>query len=50
MTSGLPLIKSVLTPPAKSVLLPFGLSAGISAADAAIQKKNIEVMDQEVQH
>ena len=39
MTSGLPLIKSVLTPPAKSVLLPFGLSAGISAADAAIQKK-----------
>ena len=50
MTSGLPLIKSVLTPPAKSVLLPFGLSAGISAADAAIQKKYIEVMDQEVQH
>ena len=41
MTSGLPLIKSVLTPPAKSVLLPFGLSAGISAADAAIQKKKI---------
>ena len=25
-------------PPVKSVLLPFGLSAEISAADAAIQK------------
>ena len=27
MTSGLPLMKSVLTPLAKNVLLPFGLSA-----------------------
>ena len=49
MKSGLPLIKSVLTPPGKSVSFPFGLSAGISAADAAIQKIYIEVMDQEVQ-
>ena len=39
MKSGLPLIKSGLTPLAKNVLLPFGLSTGISAADAAIQKK-----------
>ena len=39
MTAGLPLMKSVLTPLAKNVLLPFGLSARISAADAAIQKK-----------
>ena len=31
---------SALTPLAKSVLLPFGLSAGMSAADAAIQKKS----------
>ena len=39
MTAGLPLLKSVLTSLAKSFLLPLGLSAGISAADAAIQKK-----------
>ena len=39
MKSGLPLIKSGLTPLGKNVLLPFGLSTGISAADAAIQKK-----------
>ena len=32
-------MKSVLTPLAKSVLLLLGLSAGMSAADAAIQKK-----------
>ena len=36
MTAGSPLMKSVLTPLAKNVLLPFTLSAGISAADAAI--------------
>ena len=39
MTAGLPLMKSVLTPIAKSVLLLLILLAGISAADAAIQKK-----------
>ena len=39
MTAGLPLLKNVFTSLAKSVLLPLGLSAGISAADAAIQKK-----------
>ena len=38
ITSGLPLMKIVFTP-AKIFLLPLGLSAGISAADAAIQKK-----------
>ena len=32
-------MKSVLKPLAKSVLLLLGLSAGMSAADAAIQKK-----------
>ena len=32
-------MKSVLTPLAKSVLTPLGLSTGLSAADAAIQKK-----------
>ena len=39
MTTGLPLMKSVLTPLAKNVSLPFGLSAAMSATDAAIQKK-----------
>ena len=38
MTAGLPLMKIVLTPLAKSVLLPFWLSAAMSATDAAIQK------------
>ena len=32
-------MKSVVMTLAKSVLLPLGLSAGMSAADAAIQKK-----------
>ena len=47
MIAGLPLIKNVLTPFAKSILIPLGLSAGISAADATIQKKS---MDHELQH
>ena len=42
MTAELPLMKNVLTPLAKNILLPFGLSAGMSAADAAIQKKIYE--------
>ena len=36
MTAGLPLMKSVLTPLTKSILIPIGLSAGMLAADAAI--------------
>ena len=39
MTTGLPLMKSVLTPLAKSVMIPLGLSSRISAADALVQKK-----------
>ena len=39
MTAGLPLIKSILTPLAKSVLLRLESSAGMSAADATVQKK-----------
>ena len=39
MTTGLPLTTSVLTPSAKVFLLPLGLLAGMSAEDAAIQKK-----------
>ena len=39
MATGLPLMKSVLTPIAKSVLLSLELSAAMLAVDAAIQKK-----------
>ena len=36
---GLPLIKSVIKPLAKSVLFPLGLTAAASTADAEIHKK-----------
>ena len=36
---GLPLIKNVIKPWAKSVLIPLGLNAAASAADARIHKK-----------
>ena len=39
LKTGLPLMKSVLKPLAKSVLIPFGLTAAASAADAGIHKK-----------
>ena len=38
ITAGLLLMKSVPTPLSKHVLIPSRLSAGMSAADAAIQK------------
>ena len=40
MTAGILLMKILITPSAKSVLVPLGLSAGMLAAVAAI-KKNI---------
>ena len=39
LKTGLPLIKNVLTPLAKSVLIPLGLTAAASAADTGIHKK-----------
>ena len=39
LKTGLPLIKSVITRLAKSVLIPLGLTAVASAADAGIHKK-----------
>ena len=39
LKTGLPLMKSVIKPLAKSVLLPLGLTAVASAADAGIHKK-----------
>ena len=39
LRSGLPLMKSVIKPLAKCVLVPLGLTAAASAADAGIHKK-----------
>ena len=43
LKTGLPLIKNVITPLAKSVLIPLGLIAAASAGDARIHKKNIMI-------
>ena len=40
LKTGLPLIKNVIKPLAKSVLIPLGLTAAASAADVGMQKKN----------
>ena len=39
LKTGFPLIKSVIKPFAKSVLIPLGLTAAASVADAGIHKK-----------
>ena len=39
LKTGLPLIKNVIKPLTKSVLIPLGLTAAASAADAGIHKK-----------
>ena len=39
LRTGLPLIKNVVKPIAESVLIPLGLTAAASAADAGIHKK-----------
>ena len=41
LKTGLPLMKNVIKPSAKSVLIPLGLTAAASAADAEIHKKNL---------
>ena len=43
LKTGLPLISIVIKPLAKSVLIPLGLNAAASAADAGIHKKNIRI-------
>ena len=45
LKTGLPLIKNVIKPLAKSVLIPLGLAAVASAADAGIHKKNIGIWE-----
>ena len=39
LKTGLPLMKSVIKPLAKSILIPLGTTAAASAADAGIHKK-----------
>ena len=39
LQTGLPLIKNVITPLAKSVIIRLGLTAAVLAADAGIHKK-----------
>ena len=39
LKTGLPLIKNVIKPLAKSVLIPLGLTAVASAADVGVHKK-----------
>ena len=39
----LPLMKSVIQPLAKSVLIPLGLTAAATATDAGIDKKNLRI-------
>ena len=39
LKTGLPLIKNVIKPLAKIVLIPLGLTVAASAADAGIHKK-----------
>ena len=41
LKTGLPLMKNVAKQLAESVLIPLGLTAAASAADAGIHKKNI---------
>ena len=43
LKTGLPLIKNVIKPLAKSVLIPLGLTAAASAADAGIHRKNVRI-------
>ena len=42
LETGLPLIKNLIKPLAKSVLIPLGLNAAASAADGGIHKKILE--------
>ena len=43
LKTGLPLIKNVIKPSVKSVLIPLGLSATASATDAGIHKKKFRI-------
>ena len=47
LRTGLPLMKSVIKPLAKSVFVPLGLTAAASTADAGIHKKNLRIWSQQ---
>ena len=44
LKTGLPLMKRVIQPLAKSVLVPLGLTAAAAAADAGIHKKSYDLI------
>ena len=44
LKTGLPLMKNVLKPLAKSILIPLGLTATASATEAAIHKECLDVV------
>ena len=43
LRTGLPLMKNLIKPLAKSVLIPLGLTTAVSAADAVMHKKKIRI-------
>ena len=43
LKTGLPLMKNVIKPLAKRILIPLGLTAAASAADAEIHEKNLRI-------
>ena len=43
LKTGLALIKNVIKPLAKSILIPLRLTAAASAVDAGIHKKNLRI-------
>ena len=43
LKTGLPLMKNVIKPLAKSVLIPLGLTAAASSLDAGIHKRNLRI-------
>ena len=45
LKAGLPFIKNVIKPLAKNVLIPLGLTAAASAANAGIHKKYIRIRE-----
>ena len=45
LKTGLPLIKNVIKPLAKNVLISLGLTAATLAADAGIDKKNVGIWE-----
>ena len=43
LKTGLTLMKNAVKPLGKSVLIPLGITAALSAADAEIHKKNLRI-------